>query len=133
MASTPSTTKVGLINKHTISIDSYFETYSNGTVEVVLGYSDRMNEIHQTAYPEIIKAALLCVKADIYNELHIALDKGVLYYGREISSIKDTVDEFRDAGEMYDEQMKLVVGKVLFMNEEDTMDDWVTCMLPSMN
>ena len=126
--------RTSILNQHSITIDVYDDMYIfDGKVEMMLAYDDRLKEIDPIFYPEIIKAMILAVKADIYNELVITLDSGALYYGRSIDGIKSKVDEYADAAELYDEQMDTVVGKTLFRNSDELMTDWVTAMMPNEN
>jgi len=127
----PSTTRVYLVNRHTISIDKEFFSATGGYVELTLAYDDRMKEIMPVSYPDIAKAFILATKADIYNELIIDLDEGALYYGHDIGSIKSKIEEYADTRELYDTYMDETVARVLFMNSDDAMQDWITGLLPN--
>lgn len=127
----PSTIRTYLVNRHTISIDSEFSTESDGYIELMLAYDDRLKDINPISYPELFKAFILATKADIYNELSIDLDIGGLYYGYNIDALKSRVDEWSDAREQYEEHMELTVGRILFMSSDEMMSDWVTGMLPN--
>lgn len=124
------TVRAYLVNRHTVSISNEF--FSNdGYLELTLAYDERMKEIMPNSYPVIAEAFILATKADIYNELVITMDEGALYYGYDISSIRTEIEKYSDARELYEAHKEETVAKVLFMNSDDTMTDWVQMLMPN--
>lgn len=76
-------------------------------------FSEDLNEIKPAFYPLISTLAVWAVKQYVYNQLSLDLDVARLENGVSFDRFKDIVDEFRDAGQTYDDYLvKVQAGLV---------------------
>lgn len=71
----------------------------------------------------------LATKAYIYNTTNIAMDQGVLSGGVPLGRIRETVDNYADANEMYMEYYREHWGKASFTNDRPRMSQFVASMI----
>lgn len=78
--------------------------------------SPELNEIKPPFYPAIALLASWATKQYIYNQLSLDLDVARLENGVSFDKFKDFVEEYRDAGQSYDDQL-LVAKRALVHND----------------
>ena len=122
------TSRLELVGENTILVADPSVFLYNCVMRVVLAYDDNMSSLNVRAFPMFSHACILAVKAYIYNTLKVKLDQGYVYGGHELSTITEIVNEYSDANEQYDEYLKMVLRKVLFMQQPDTMNRYVKAM-----
>jgi len=91
------------------------------TMTVVIENDKELNNLDRKSYMAFSKLTKLAVEAYIYNELRVSVEKGSLYSGHELSVLKDTVNEYADSLEMYEEFLKDKWPKISFMNDKKRM------------
>ena len=69
--------------------------------------------------------AILKAKWWLYNKLYIKLEKGSLYHGHDITTIREIISEYRDAGKEYRETMNTKGSKMLFMNDSRSNKEFI--------
>lgn len=88
-----------------------------------------MNNLNPGAYKFYAQLVILATKAHIFNKIDIAQNRGVIYSGFELGRIREAVDEYRDANQMYREYFNEFWGKVSFTNDRPRMHSFVKSML----
>ena len=58
----------------------------------------------------LAKMVTLATKAWIYNNLIIDIDRAAMECGADVGKIKEIIEEYRDANQLYDEQRPLWFG-----------------------
>ena len=82
-----------------------------------LAYDAYMSDIHPRSYIALAYLVVLAIKAYVYRETRIYMDKGRLESGVEIGEFRATIEEYRDAAEMYRDYLKNTVRRVLHYND----------------
>lgn len=84
-----------------------------GKLMAKMEFSEDLNEIKPAFHPLISTAAVWAVKQYVYNQLSLDLDVARLENGVAFDRFKDFVDEYRDAGQTYDDYLvKVQAGLV---------------------
>ena len=96
-----------------------------GTVRITVGYSNNLKEINPRYLMWLSNLAVKVAKAYIYNSLIVKLNEGKIYYGHEISIVKDIIDSYSDENSEYMEEMNVRGSKVLFMNDKESMTEFL--------
>lgn len=85
-------------------------------MRVLLAHDDTFSDIKPRSYSRLAELAVLAAKAYIYNTLRVELSQGYLHGGQELTAIKDIVDQYADAAQMYQEFLPRI-GKIQVMND----------------
>jgi hypothetical protein len=123
------TARLEMIGDNTILVQDPTIHLINSSMRCIVENMDNLENINPRSYVEFGKLCVLAAKAHIYNTTIIKLDKGYIYSGHELGIIKDLVDSYSDANELYMEHLKTVWGKVAFMNNSDSMDRYIKSMI----
>jgi hypothetical protein len=84
---------------------------------VLLSYDEYMSNITPRSYIAFAKMCELAVKSYIWKNRVIPLDRGELTAGVTLGAIKEVIDEYKDAEQMYQDYRKDVMRKVLMLND----------------
>jgi len=114
-----SSAKVKLIAENTIMIADNMSLPTNIFLRCWLENDTTFNHINPRSYPQFAKLVLLAVKAYIYVNAMIPMDKGEIFGGNQLGRFKEVVDSYSDANEMYATHLKEVWGKVAILNDFD--------------
>lgn len=93
-----------------VQLDPPQSTHIDYFLECRLGYDKDFLNLNNQAIAGFQKMCLYAVRAYIYNELIIKLDRAAMEGGMEISSIKDIVSSYADSNEKYEEALKRFQG-----------------------
>lgn len=77
---------------------------------------ENLNHIQPTSYGEFAKLVVFAVKAYIYVNNQIPMDRAYIMAGAELGAYKNTVDGYSDANQNYEDQ-KIVWQKVAHFND----------------
>ena len=122
------TTRLELIGDNTILVSEPSVYLINCYLRCTVENDENMGNLNPRSYPAFSKLVELAIKSYIYNHLVIKLDKGYIYNGHELGSIKDIIDGYSDAEEMYQEHLNTVWRKVAFLNNSLTTENYITSM-----
>lgn len=109
--------------------DSVSHVSASMSMTVTLENAEAMANLNRGAYKHYAKLAELATKAYIYNKLSITLDKGALHAGMDLGKIREIIDSYSDAQDMYDEYYEENWGKVAFTNDRPRMHEYIASML----
>jgi len=123
------TSRLELIADNTILVQDPSLPLYSGFVRCVLENSTNLENISPRNYGAFSILVILAVKAYIYNNLIVKLDKGYIWGGHELGTIKEIVDSYSDANEMYLTQLNTVWKKVAFLNNSNATSRLVTSMI----
>lgn len=123
------TTRLELIGENTILVQDPSITIFNTVIRAELEYDEMMSNLHPRSIIPFAKLCVLATKRYIYNYLKIKLDQGYIYAGHELGKIVEEVDSFSDAAEQYEEYLRDVIRKILFMNHPENMSRFIQSML----
>jgi len=126
------TSRIDLIGENTILIDEGLISDMAVSVTVVLENDSNLNNINPRAIKVLAEGFVLAVKAHIYVNTIINLNKGMVYGGHELSIIKDIIDEYKDSNQEYNEWYKTKWKKAAFTQNDKSMDKYVSMMIGNM-
>lgn len=112
-----STANVQLIGENVVLVRDNIIITPNGYLRCMLGNDENLSHLQMRSYRPFSKLVELAVKAYIYNQYIVELDMGALMGGAAIGKIKDIIDGYADAEELYQTHLTTVMQKVLFMND----------------
>jgi len=76
-------------------------------------YDENFSNLDVSAVRTICKLTELAVKAYIHTNLYISIDRAAQEFGVDVSTIRQAVEDCRDANQMYDEQLNQWQGTAL--------------------
>jgi len=123
------TSRLEVIAENIILVQEFNLPITTGMIRVVVENDTNLNNISPRSYISFSKLVVLAVKAYIYNIMVVRLDKGYLYSGHDLGVIKDIIDGYSDANEMYLEYLEGKWKKVAFMNDDVSKDRFIKSML----
>ncbi|ANZ50198.1 hypothetical protein PHOBOS_8 [Erwinia phage vB_EamM_Phobos] len=109
--------EVVVLGPNTVSVKDPGMFQYGTRLKVRTMFSQELNEIKPPFYPAIAQLATWATKQHIYNNLSLDLDIARLENGVSFDKFKDFVEEYRDAGESYDDQL-LVCKRALVHNDD---------------
>lgn len=113
-----STSEVSLEGENTIVIRDARVLPQRSYARCILSYDEYMSNINPRSYIAFAKMVELAVKSYIWQNRVVPMDKGELTAGVTLGAIKEIIDEYRDAEQMYQDYRKDVMRKVLRMNDD---------------
>lgn len=105
-ATVVSTSRLELIGDNKIAVREPRNYLEYTLLQALIENNAHLENITRPFFKDIAELILLATKNYIYVNKAIELDMGYSYGGYEISIIKDTIDEYKDSKEQYDEQLK---------------------------
>ena len=113
------------ISDREIYIEKELSSLIDGEFVVLLSYGTDLREINPHYYMAFGELAILKAKWWLYNKLYIKLEKGSLYHGHDITTIREIISDYRDAGKEYRETMNTKGSKMLFMNDSRSNKEFI--------
>jgi len=123
------TSRLELISDNVLIIQDPAMNLINGVLRCTIENSSNLENINPRSFLSFSKLCVLATKAYIYNKMLIKLDKGFVYGGHELGSIKDVIDTYSDSEEAYQEYLNTVWREVSFINDSDAMSRYVESMI----
>jgi len=112
-----STANCMLIGENQVLIKDNFAIPTNAYLRCWLENDKNFNHLQSTAYDAFAQLILLAVKAYCYTSTRIPIDKGAIHAGFELGSLKEVIDEYRDANEQYRTHLKTIWRRVAGLND----------------
>jgi len=123
------TSRLEVIAENIILVQEFNLPIITGMIRVVVENDSNLSNISPRSYIPFSKLVVLAVKAYIYNTTVVRLDKGYIYNGHELGIIKDIIDGYSDANEMYLEYLETKWRKIAFLNDNVSKDRFIKGML----
>jgi len=121
--------RVQLIGENVVMVQDTSILPANLFLRCVIENEENLNNIQVRSYPIFSRLVELAVKSYIYNNYVIQLDIGELYGGVQVGRIKEIVDSYADAEQMYQEYLAEKWGKVAFMNDSESMRRFTSLLI----
>lgn len=115
-----SNASVELIGQNTVMIRDQLRMTNAYQLRCVIGNEENLNNIQPRSIPTIARLVELAVKSYIYNTMIIKVDQAYLTGGQELGAMKNIIEGYSDAEQMYQDYLKEVVASVMFMNNSVT-------------
>ena len=127
-----SSSKVELIGENTVMIRDLAPPNGFGFLRCILSNDEAMSHLQLRSILAFCEMSVLACKAFIYNEYIVTLDKGQLYAGQDIGVVKQIIESYADANELYRTYVKEKWTKISFMNDRESMDRFIKLQVGSM-
>lgn len=114
------TARLELVGENHVLIEGYPPYITNGLLSCSIANNAMLENIQPPYYMAVAEIFTAGLKMYIYNTLRTKLDKGFIYAGHELSVIKEIVDSYSDAGEIYQELRKKW-AKIAVLNDSRKM------------
>lgn len=115
-----STAQVQLIGENVVMIRDSAIMPANIYLRAIIENDEGMNHIQLRSYHAFADLVVRAVKAYIYNEYIIRLDMGELIAGQNLGKIRDIVESYADAEELYQTYLRETWAKVALMNDKES-------------
>lgn len=126
---TYSTSRLEVVAENIVLVQDPSSIITSGIMKCVIENDSQMNNLNVRAFPNFSRLVELAVKAYIHNHMTIKLGKGYIYNGHELGIVKDTIDGYADALEMYNDFLRNKWIKTNFMSDSSRMTSVVANML----
>lgn len=107
-----------MIAHNTILVRDLNRVVSTYMIRCVLGNDENLANLNPRSYGKFADLIELAVKSYIYNHMVVKIDNAFLTGGQELGSIKQLVEGYADAEEMYQTYLREKWTKVAFMNDK---------------
>lgn len=115
-----STARVQLIGENVVMVRDTVVLPANIYLRCVLANDETLSHIQLRSYSYFAELVVFAVKAYIYNTYVVEMDLGELHGGQQLGKIKEIIDSYSDADELYRTFLKEKWAKVAFMNDQET-------------
>ncbi len=109
------TPHIELLDNNVVYVTDIIFSGFNLYLNCYLGADENFNNLPKPAWVHFAKLCELACKAYIWTEMSITIDQAVLDGGQELGSFKDTVDNYLDCHEQYEEYFREKWRKVAIM------------------
>jgi len=113
-----STAYVRLIEENTILVTDMIYPTQQLYLRCYLNYDDNLEQLKSTSVHNFVRLCELAVKSYIYNHLTVSLGQGQLSGGQELGRIREIIDSYADAEEMYTEYLRDVMRTVTILDDQ---------------
>lgn len=128
-----STAECQVVGHNVIMIRNHLRTAAMAEIRCRVENDQNLSNLPITVAPMFSKLCTFAVKAFIYNELIVKIDRGVIDRGHEIGALKNIIESYSDAEENYRTCRDEEWGAVATMCDTVTYHDLLKMqMFPSM-
>jgi hypothetical protein len=124
-----STSNVRLIAENTILINAGVMVPTNSFLRCVLENDENLSNLPLRSYRFFSKLVEFAVKAYIYNEMIITMDRGELFFGQELGRFKEIIDSYADANENYQTFLREKMQQTFLMSDEASYSRFIKMMV----
>ena len=123
------TSKIELLGDNVVYVNDPSVISNRSVMRVNVEYDKNLSDIEPSLYLVLADLCLYATQAYIFNHLRVKLDKGYIHAGYELSIIRDIVESYSDAGEMYKEELKTKFMPGAYSTEKETMVRHIRAMI----
>jgi hypothetical protein len=113
------TSYVQLVGVNTILVNDITQIVGNAAIRCTLTHEPNFNDLKPAYYHKFAEMVALACKAYIYNILIIELDEGQIRGGSTLGRIREIVDSYADAGQLYWDFLTTRWKKITTMNNTE--------------
>lgn len=119
-----STSNVYLIGENTILIKEGIRWIGNISLNCYLENDSELNTIQPRSVLVFAEIVELALKAYIYNQTVVLMDRAQIYAGHELGAFRDIIYQWSDCAKEFMEKIKTDWSKTLYYNDDDTMRNY---------
>lgn len=117
-------TKVELIGPNAVLIEGLQNITYNSAITCVFSGDECLSHLKNTGILIFRELCLYAAQSYIYNRCIIELDEGEIKLGVNIGKIKELIEEYRDANQLYESTLKEKFIRVAFMHDTNKIRKW---------
>lgn len=117
---TVSSAVVQLIGENTVMVRDNAMLPMNSYLRVVLDNDENMSHLQLRSYLQYAELVKYAVKAYIYVNRVVKMDKGEIFAGADLGVIKEIINSYADSNELYKTYLKEHWAKIAKMNDRET-------------
>lgn len=111
------TARVSMIGENVVLIEDYMPIARDPWLRCLVSHDSEFTTIKGQTLFDFAQLVVYATKAYIYNNFYIELGSGYLHGGMELGQIKDTIDNYADANELYQTFYREKWRKTSFLND----------------
>lgn len=127
-----STARISLIGDNTVLIRDVAPPIGFGFLKCIIENDNQLSNIQLRSIPDFTQLCTLACKSFIYNDYIVTLDRGQLYAGQDIGIVKQIIESYSDAEELYQTFLREKWQKIAFMNDRETMEGFLKLQIGGM-
>lgn len=127
-----STAKISLIGENTVLVRDTAPPIGFGFLRCILENDDQMSHLQLRSILDFSQLCTLACKAFIYNDYIVTLDRGQLYGGQDIGVVKQIIESYSDAEELYNTYLREKWQKISLMNDRESMERFLKLQIGGM-
>lgn len=108
---------LSIIGDNVLLVSDYMPLGRELWLRCLLSSDSEFSFLRPQSYGTFAQLVVLATKAFVYNNYIIEMDRGVLSGGQELGAIRNIVEEYRDANELFLEMVRERLGKMVAMND----------------
>lgn len=116
------TSRLEIIGDNIILVQNPSNLLTTGIMNCDVENNSNLENIQPRYFPFIGKLLLNACKQYIYTNNIVSLDVGAAYGGHDISTIKEIISDYRDAGEEYDRMISEEWPKISLLNDPNRLN-----------
>lgn len=120
---------VELIGQNTVMIKDNLRIPAIYSIRCIVSNDPNMNNLNPRSYLTFAELCVWAVKAYLFKQLRIKVDRAYLSGGQELGAFKETLDEYRDANENYKTCLREKWAVTAFQNDIQSHDRHLKMMI----
>jgi len=113
------TTYTEIIGHNTVLIREQTRITGIYSLRCVVGNEENLNNLPLRTLPQFTKLCELATKAYIYNKMVVNLDENFVQFGQQIGKIKEIIESYADAAELYETYLAEQWAAVAYMSDTE--------------
>ena len=122
-------TDLRLIGPNTILVYDNVVNLSSGVLVAMVEHNSDLSNISMRYADDFYKLVKKACEAYIYNSVVVELNRGAIYNGHELGKVNEIIESYASAEEEYEQMLEEKWGKIMFMADRESMDDYVKSMI----
>lgn len=121
--------RVDLIGENVVLIDDLSNLQPNMWLWCHIANDENMNNLRPKYYPPFAELVTYAVKSYIYNNHIVRMDSGELQAGMTLGRIKEIIDQYSDAEQMYQDYLKQKWPKKAILNDMKSHTRYINSLI----
>lgn len=123
------TARVEIIGDNVVYVYDPTIIVNRSFLRCLVEYDENLTNMHPKLLPVFNELVVYATQSYIHNKLRISLDKGAIWNGYEISVIRDIVDSYGDAENMYREHLRTKFAVGAYTTQQEKLTRYVRMMI----
>lgn len=124
-----STARVELISENVILIKDQIVLAANAFLRCIIANQENLENLQMRSYRHFAQLVNYAVKAYIYNTLIITLDQAALQTGMALGAVKEQIEKYADADQLYLDYLNDNMEAILFFNDAASADRYTRLLV----